>query len=614
MCACKTQQKERLMKRVFQILFGYLLFCCCVCTVVGAFIVKLPDLLPSSVRMYRLFAGLQLFLKVLPAVVITGYVVGFAVSFGRNPEGSTMRFSPAMFVRYRRVMISAIVCAFILTVGAEVGTPLLGSMRLQMEQMPRLEREYIRIGNEMLGSGRADMAYAYAELAVKLDSKSGDAKKLMASAEKAKEAYDLKKASADGDAVKLSEEGYTVHELRLLADEAFAERRWFDAHYYAETGVSIASPKDSNLESLKRTAAEAWNQLSQAELKPMTAEEKIFARKKDGYSALMDGDNLKAYYIFRTLSLESHALSIDADIVRYLGIAEKRVENESFFIDETFNMKGFETASNVSFSLKHRDGSTDIVNVKGITPVKDSGGMVQYLRGLSIVSVDDRGKFVRSMYAAYAKMLNVPAAEFDSQVRDEAGAEDETVTIPYVLLRSVDRDTEGVVNEPLYTYADPEKSGGGESFIMPIPSDDFEMLCDASKGAELMNVTLLFRFIPKAMQFGYSEEVFAQVMLGRLLYPLFLVILFVFFAVFAWNYRIGETLMFRLVWILIFPVITFVSWFISQAAQWVYQLLGYVFVGVAGSRMALLLGCGVYTGVLILVSILFLSRNGIDEA
>ena len=72
--------------------------------------------------------------------------------------------------------------------------------------------------------------------------------------------------------------------------------------------------------------------------------------------------------------------------------------------------------------------------------------------------------------------------------------------------------------------------------------------------------------------------------------------------------------MFRLVWILVFPVITLASWFISQAAQWVYQLLGYVFVGVAGSRMALLLGCGVYTGVLILVSILFLSRNGIDEA
>jgi hypothetical protein len=604
------------MKRVLQILFGYVVFCFCLCLAAGFFTGTVPELLERSVRSYRLYAGLRYFCLILPAVALTGFTVGCAVSFGRNPEGSFMRFSPAMFQRYGHIMVVGLVCSFILTCTAEIGTPLLVSRQSQLAQMPKRVREYVRIGNASYDSGNPGLAFQYAQLAVKLDPKSRDALELSSKAELPQKTNvkpdipDMVPEISSG----VSEEGYSVSTLRKKAEEAYAKGNWFDAHYYAETGIAVASAKDTNVEPLKQTAAAAWNKLSQSEKPAETEDERIYKQKLEGYKTLMDGDNLKAYYIFRTLSQQSRALSVDPDVVRYLNLAGKRVAAESFFIDETFNVQEFENAGNVYFSLHRADGSVDVVYIKGVTAVKGSDGMVQYLRGLSIVSTDKDGTFLRSMHVEYAKLIEVPVSDLDKDTVVSLGLDPDVTSVPYLLLRSVDRDTEGVAAMPQYEYADKQGAADEVQMILPLSYDDFELLLEASAGPELMTIPSIFRFTGKAVRYGFSEEVFEQIMLNRSLYPLFILLIFILAAGFAWNYRIGEKLMFKTVWVAVFPIFSVVAYLLFKSAEWLYKLFNYVILGAAGTQSALAAGCGVYVGVLILVSLVFLSRNSADAA
>jgi len=604
------------MKRVIQILFGYVIFCFCVCLAIGLFTGAVPELLAESVKTYRLYSGLRLFCRILPAVTITGFIIGCSVSFGRNPEGSVMRFSPSMFGRYQHVIITGLICSFILTAAAEIGTPLLGSKQHQLEQMPKLVREYVRIGTNELVSGDENLAFQYAQLALKIDPNSDEAQQLDAKAENA-----IKPSGNNGYSKAVpeispgvSEEGYSVSELRKRAEDAYAKGNWFDAHYYAQTGILVASPKDTNVELLRQTAVAAWNKLSGSDKPGETEEERLYKRKLDGYKSLMDGDNLKAYYIFKTLSMESRTLSIDPDVVRYLGLAGSRLNTESFFIDETFNMQEFETANNVYFTIRHKNGSTDIVYIKGVTPMHGVQGTILYLRGFSIFSVDKSGAYVQSMYVQYAKMLEVPVSDFDNETRMEYGIDGGMESVPYILFRSIDRNTEGIVNKPLYRFAKDGTNDEKTQLVLPVPYDDIQLLLEVSKGAEFMNIPSLFQFAEKAVQYGYSQEVFGQVMLNRLLYPLFMLIIIVCSASFAWNYRIGEKLMFKAVWMFVFPVFSVLAYVLFEVFLGLYKLINYVFLGVSGQHYALVAGCGIYISILIIVSIVFLARNSADEA
>mgnify|MGYP000871236856 CR=1 FL=1 len=598
------------MKRVLQILIGYLLFAFCACMAFALFAGTLPPLIAKTETLYRLYAGLALFCRILPALSVTGFVIGCAVSFGRNPDGSARRFSQAMFRRYRNVVVTSLALSLVLTAASEIGTPILSAKQRQLERMPLLVQEYVRVGRQVEGAGRGALSNRYAELALKIDPSSPDALALFRDTEIAsREAHNTPRTSARQTAdVPVSEEGYTVHELRALAEKAYAEKKYFDAHYWAQSAVSITTPRDTNYAELQRIAADAWNALFSADLPATTDAQKIYAQKLSGYAALAEGDNLKAYYIFRTLSLASRENANDPDIVRYLAIAHARLDAEYFFIDEIIDAKEFETAGEVYFSLKKDDGTTSIVYIKGITPVKGSGGVVQYLRSLSIFSIDANGAYTDSVYVPYAKMRQVSAADFDADTKRSLGVPDGAHFVPYVLLRSIDRDTEGVTEGPLYRSASSDKKDGRDQIALPLSYEDFLLLTEVSRGAEYMNMISLLRFAGNAERFGYSDEVFAQVLLNRILYPLFMLIVFIWFASFAWNYRVGETVLFKMSWIFAFPFFSVLAHILYRALMWLFKIINYVFIGIAGTY-CLPLGALVYAVILLIVSLVFLARS-----
>lgn len=599
------------MKRVLQILFAYSIFCLLLSFVLSFFVFSIPPILLQDETSYKVLRAFIYFFKFAPAIVMTGFIIGYAVSFGRNPEGSFKRFSSAMFSRYRTVMIFAIVSAFCLTVFVAILIPFFESQISFYETAPRFVAEYIRLSKNAKSQGNFPLAFRYSEHALKLDKNSKEARELMKETEIPAHKI-LQKKENETRTEKTSEEGYTVSELRNLAERALQNEEFFNAHYFAETGSRLASPRNTNYERLREIAVLSWDKLFYSPLPALTSEQKIFQRKIDGYTALMDGDNLKAYYVF-------HSLAKDPDVVRYLSLAEKRLENESFFIDEIIDTNEFENARNIYFAISRDDGGKDIVFMQGMTAVKNTVGLVQYIRDFSFVSIDSNGEILKKIFVPYAKVKEIATDNFDDEAKRTLGIPNDIDFVPYLLLRSIDRNTEGIANEPVIEFGKANARLNQNKLletqlVLPISYKQFLFLSHLSHDASSATLIELFQFAHKASAWGFSNEVFVERLLRKMLYPLFLIILLLGSAIFAWNYRLSERSLFQSSWILAFPAFSFFAYILYRALMWVCTLFNYALISLFGVKFALASGITFYLVVLVLLSIFFLARNGADEA
>lgn len=579
------------------------------------------DLSSGSKTAYKLLTGLLYFFYYLPAVMITGYVVSCSVNFGRSAEGSYQRFSSAMAGRFKSVMITSLIITFVLTMGNEVFLLRIRQKRSAIINQPKIVNNYIRVGENFFAKGHYEKSIVYADAALKLNPNSISANALREKADielnRANTSnlrfklYNSSEAAEKVDHVKIDAEQISeVYGFYLRAQECFKNEEWFNAHYYAQLGINLATPKDPNLESLRVISTSAWNNLTQWHNLAKTNNQIEFEKKYEGYLALVENDNLKAYYIFRDLYNSSREMQTDPDVNFYLGIAENRINERSFFIDEFLELRSFETANDVYFAYSYKDGSKDIIYFKGMTNVKETGNTIQYLRELTVKSVSRNGELIRSLYVPYAKVLPVSVKTINSTTKKLLGIDDETDFVPYIMLHSVSRDLPAEEIKPVYTYNFTDDTSGNSDFMMlPIPYNDFVMLESSTNNPSILPLLSLYKLVSKAAEYGYSAEVYGQVLLNRLFYPLWILIFFIFMASFGWNNRMDGNQYFKFTWAFSFPFFMIVSLFLYRIVLFVFKLLNYTILGTLGSSAAIT-GCLVaYTFILVVVSLYFLSRS-----
>ena len=107
------------MKKIFTILSVFLGIGFVVCFAVGMFMPVPLEVPQKSNFVYKFCIGLEYFGRFLPAMIISGFVISFSVYFGHNSEGSTSRFSAAMGDRFKMIIISGLVCTFLVTLANE---------------------------------------------------------------------------------------------------------------------------------------------------------------------------------------------------------------------------------------------------------------------------------------------------------------------------------------------------------------------------------------------------------------------------------------------------------------------------------------------------------------
>ena len=608
------------MKKIFGILSIFLGIGLILCFVAG-FVTGVPDSVPAaSVTVYKFMNGLQNFTRFLPGIAITGFTVTCSVHFGRNSEGSTERFSKAMMDRFKIVMIVSISIAFLLTVSYEVIGLLTSNKKNSIINRPKIVNEYINVGNKLFDNGYYERAMSYADAALKLNPNERRAINLKDRADveinRARTSnirfklYESVEEAEKVDRVVIDAEQINeVYKLYQESQEAFDKKEWFNAHYYAELGIKLATPKDPNLEELKKLSTSAWNNLTEYHNLAKSNGQLTFEKKYEGYLALVQKDDLKAYYIFRELYLSSREMQSDPDVVFYLEIAENRINERSFFVDETFELKSFESANDVYFSYEYADGSRDIIYFKGMTAVASTGNSIQYLRALTVVSVDRSGEVFRTMTVPYAKVLPVSVKTLTPTTKALMGINDEIDYVPYILLKSVGRDSPELHNEPLYTYSNGETATTPEYILLSIPYDDFLILENTAGSPDSMTLPALFKLTHMAAKYGFCNEVYGQSFMNRAFYPLWILVIFVLLASFGWNNRIGPTQYFKFSWAFAFIPFILIAMLFNQFSMFLFRLVNYVLLGGFGITGGMVAGLVLYILLLIFASVIFVSRH-----
>ena len=592
-----------------------------VVSLITGFMNDIPYTVPqSSAFVYKLMNGLQNFGKFIPGVAITGFVVSCSVHFGRNAEGSTERFSKAMMDRFKIVMIVSIGIAFFLTVCSEVLLLVTANKKNSIINRPKIVNDYINVGNKLFENGYYERAMNYADAALKLSPNEKNAINLRDRADveinRARTSnirfklYESVEEAEKVDRVVIDPEQINeVYKLYEKAQDAWNKKEWFNAHYYSELGIKLATPKDPNLEELKKLSTSAWNNLTEYHNLAKTEGQLTFEKKYQGYLALVQKDDLKAYYIFRELYQSSREMQSDPDVVFYLEIAENRINERSFFVDETFELKSFESANDVYFAYEYADGTRDVIYFKGMTTVASTGNSIQYLRGLTILSVNRQGEVFRTMTVPYAKVLPVSVKTLTPTTKQLMGIDDSIDCVPYIMLKSVGRDSPEIHNEPLYTYQNGETANTPEYMLLSIPYDNFLLLEKSTSTPESMSLPALIKLVNMAAKYGFCTEVYGQALMNRLYYPLWILVIFILLAGFGWNNRIDANQYFKFSWAFAFIPFILISILFDKMMTFLFRLINYVFLGGLGISGGMITGLVLYVIMLILASVLFVSRN-----
>lgn len=591
------------------------------CLVFGFLYPHPVELINSAVFPYKFLSGLQYFLAFLPALFFAGFIISLAVHFGHNAEGGFKRFSKATLERYKLVIITSLICAFVLTLSNECFSILIKNKKENLINRPKIITEYVKVGNNLLNQGYCNRALNYANAALKLEPNSKEASILKDKAtveinrmETSNLHFKLYENDIESDTVDRvlinPEQISEVYTLYQKAVECFDNEEWFNAHYYATLGINLATPKDPNLSNLKDIANEAWNNLTEFVKLQKSEDQNHFEKKYEGYLALHQKDDLKAYYIFKELSTTSRELSIDPDVNFYLDVAENRIREKYFFVDETFEQESFEYANNIYFAYDYKDGSKDIVYFKGVTSVEETGNSIQYLRDLTIVTIDKDKEVYRTVKVPYAKVLPVSVESLNETTKQLLEIDEKTKSIPYLMLNSIGRSDSSIRIIPTFTYATEQNVPNPSFLILPIPFDDFILLEKNTINPDTLSLIDLVKFVNIAEKYGFAETIFVQVLMNRLLFPLWILIILIFAATFAWHNRIGDSQYFKFSWIFSFPFIILLCMAYYKIAMFVFMLNNYALIVCFKNSLGIVAAIVFYVLLLFIVSLYFVSRKG----
>ena len=590
---------------------------------------NIPELISHTVKNYKLCLALSFFCKFLPAVLSTSFVLGWSFDFGENYQGSRERFSAAMINRYKFILLSALSIVLVLTLFSEIVVPEVNRKKEAYIEMPKLSREYKRFARNLYETERYEMSREYARLAVELDPSDKDAISIMDKAEIAAKKIetvasksnvidmtellpskiDLTVASKSKNAKTTISEPYA---LLLQAEECLKNEDYFNAHFLCQEAIRLTNKKDVNYSRMRQVAATAWNEISKTKFAGTTEEQEIFAKKLEGYGALLENDNLHAYYVFKHLYESGKKLALDPDVERYLEIAEARLEKQYFFTDETINLQSFESSHNIRFKIDHKDGTSDVYFIKGITATGKKANLTQYLRGLCIYTIDEKGNYLSGSYTPYAKLKEISTSIFDASTKRQLDIEENIKTVPYIILNSVDRLQEGKINSAIPVKGENRFENG--FIILPIEFSSFEILKDISKGINNISLNSALKFVKMADKYGFARETYLISIFNRLLYPIFILIFLITLAIGAWHGRLPPNSVFKFKWIIVFPIFIVVSYGLYQFVYFGFKMINCSILGIAGPNASFIAGSILYALLFIIMSVSFCScKNSMNQ-
>jgi hypothetical protein len=317
-------------------------------------------------------------------------------------------------------------------------------------------------------------------------------------------------------------EPVSAAEAMALAQKAFAEENWYDAHWLATLAERLAGRGSAEAGPAQALAARAWNKIG--ELEPSMQEKERAANyrlKRDGYEALLSGDWISAYYTFRELSVRTPD---DPDVKQYLATSTALLADVAFFMDETERTLG-DVLHDPVFSVPSEDGGRLVLRFGELALLHDNA----YAWKAEGVLLDANGAFKYRASSEYGKVVPVFSGSGEETPRRRSS----------LLLRALDR-TDGARRwEPAWydaSGAQLEESAGSQ-ILLDISFDDFLLLARIKQGMNALSLRELFTAEKSLRNAGYMPEMFRAEILRRLSEPVFLLPMAVLALFLGWRYR-----------------------------------------------------------------------------
>jgi len=486
--------------------------------------------LPVFSHDWRLIRGLADIIALFPALAFSALVVPFGIA---SDESNYTSFSQHLFQRMMISVITAIGAAGLYAVLFFLALPLAqnyeDNLRFQGEVF-HLAKERAQIhkqsgdwleASQFIGicdsiwDDSPEIAALRAEIEIEIQ-------RGLAQQERSEWAADDSARSLNSASVSaIPGQGQPLNAADAIAmgETALSEGRLFDAHWLATLGGRLA--RAGSVESTKaaQLAGRAWNRIElQLPTEIETNLHSIYRLKLSGYEAMVSGDWIRAYYIFKELlELTPH----DPDAENYFKASEKGTKESAFFIDEMEVSLG-ETLTGAIFSLpgnSSRGEERTVMRVASLSSAADYA----YGTGIEYMVFDSNARPLLYLRAPYAKLLPIT---LDGQPQ------------VLVMMRALDRHDRARRWEPEWnaqnrTVYHPETA----QVTLNVSYETFLMLSEMRQNLSSLHIDALFAASEIAGGMGYIPEVFQAEILNRLGACLFFLPMTIFAIIIGWKFR-----------------------------------------------------------------------------
>ncbi|MHB9292692.1 hypothetical protein Holit_01794 [Hollandina sp. SP2] len=321
-------------------------------------------------------------------------------------------------------------------------------------------------------------------------------------------------------------------EALALAAVRFQEERYYDAHWLGLFASRIARPGSAVYTQGTRIANQAWDALGQ--LEPHIQELQAYAlyhQKRAGYEAMVAGDWIKAYYIFKEL-FDKHPE--DPDVVHFLALSDQGAQENAFFTNEIESAVGEAvTGTILSFPLKGAEGRM-VVRIPWLCTFET----FSYGLDMELMALDGEGALLYHVTAPYAKLLPI-----------SLDAEAKLVLKMYALDREREREY-----KPVWTGPD-QSHIGDTQLILDLSYGDFLLLSKVREGLDSLLIGDLFTAVKTIGSYGYIPQVFQSEIVYRLSEPALFLPIAILSIVIGWKYRARRRSWFLVPMLVILPLI-----------------------------------------------------------
>jgi hypothetical protein len=495
-----------------------------------------PPPLALFSRSWRLTQGILNCIGLFPALAMSAMVI----PFGLSPAGDSRftAFSPKFLDALKGPIITAVCAAVVYGVLCFLVYPLMWDREANMRFRGRLfvesasrARSYAAAGDwldasrflgvcERVWPDSPDLEGLRSEVLVKLD--------------------ESRFAPPSGQAVPFSavpaeagpssrREPVDAAEALALAEIAFREERYYDAHWFATLSGRLARQGSVETVEAARAASRAWNVIALLEPNDReTRSVRLYRLKNAAYEAMVARDWIRGFYLFK----ERAALTPkDPDVINFLNECEQGLEETAFFIDEPEMTLG-EILSGAVFSVPRRTSAGTpygrmILQIRSLAASPD----FSYGIGVELLVFNGKGELENSLEAQYAKIL---PKTLGGQKR------------VLLLLRALDRENESRRWEPVWTgpglpgsigYGGDGLDLGDTQVILDIPYEDFLLSTQVRRGVDNFFIGELFAAERTLSAYGYISQVFEAEILGRFAEPLYFLALLILILLIGWRYR-----------------------------------------------------------------------------